>query len=145
MYATGFLPWWKAALKTILALDPKDITPDLLKRKIVLPQANQPITLNELFTRLLNYIVFNQADVNCSSLPWLVSEQVNFLSPDNIFFEILQNNEISRLKHREVLAGHFSKEFFRIILDNSKGLSDNIGLIHSFDHTIQFGLKKDGK
>lgn len=142
MLLIGKLNWWEAALIQIANWDG---TLKSLNKKAYLPDAENPDeTLSFIFERILNYIVYNHANVNSTWEHIKIgnSQQATFLLPDNNYFEVIfPDKKIKHIHDRKCAAGFFSTEQIGALLDKQM-LSHSICLIHNTYHTISIGYRE---
>lgn len=72
MKKTGKQAWWQAALHAVVSWD---LTKSSLDEEISLPQQEQLHTLREIFTRVLNYVVFHQSSSSILEKNFLITDQ----------------------------------------------------------------------
>jgi hypothetical protein len=140
--------WWIEALSAV-ANWKGDVAS--LSKPIMLADSDSkdPVTLESIFKRVLNYIITNQGTPKRSTNEFFIQgvNQSKMLSPDPIeektsyrYFEILSGNEILRVQHRKKIAGNFTFDQLKSIFSKSN-LEKNMCLIHSGDHTLEIGFE----
>ena len=140
MRVIGKLLWWEDALDMILAWDGRA---DSLKQSYILKDADEGrlITLETIFDRAINYIVFNQASQ--AKYPYVKYSQYSFLRPDG-FFLLQKKDEVLRIKQHYSIAGYLTQnQLVKILNDSStrQAINTNICLICSFDHVCELGYQ----
>lgn len=135
MSAVGKLEWWEGALIEIMDWDGKLSS---LDKKLNLPNADGPTTLEEVFERALNYILDYQESL--SYLKGLSSVVSRNLSAK---FEILDGKVIKKVQHISAAAGDFSKEKLALLL-NGQEIQGSICLISNHNHSISINYDYKG-
>ena len=135
--------WGDAAMEQILAWDGQ---PSSLMTKIYLPDAadNASITLQEIFERIIHYLVFNQG--SRKTYPHANLLQFHFLLPGSQFLLINGRGEKSRIKVNYQMAGHLSVTNIIKSLedeDTIDTIKNNICLVHSPIHTCELGYQQE--
>jgi hypothetical protein len=109
MHTIGKLHWWEAALVELANWDGNSVT---LDRKVILPDADdsEPVSLQKIFERMLNYVVQNHVtSATASRIENL--QQCNLLDSNNKFFELCDSlGKIKKIQAREIAAGNFTEE-----------------------------------
>ncbi len=140
--------WWENVLVT---LDNWDGTEEALKKDVILPgsiSTDNYKSLDYLFNRALNYIMYHQVDVDFieeSGFGLKGLEQVNLLKPvrnnnDHNYFEIVaaDNQSVAVIKNAIVAAGHFTSEDLLALLEGDQ-IQGNICKMATYDHTVRIG------
>jgi hypothetical protein len=144
--ATGYGEWWREGLT--LVNNWKGDEADFQKTislESFLPKTHKPLkkslapTLESVFERVLNTASIEHAFQTKSVHDFLPEglTQLNLLSPDTKFFEIVINNKIHNIQSRDVVGGYFPTQTLAAILEAHKELIEgNICVVHSGDHAI---------
>ncbi|MBA3661859.1 MAG: hypothetical protein H0W64_09035 [Gammaproteobacteria bacterium] len=130
--------WWEAALIAIAVCPYKA---SALEEWITLPGAdhNNAVQLKDIFTRVLNYIVYHQASDHPSVTPFQPKhlDQLNILTK---FFEFLHEGKIYKIEQLKSIAGYFSIDSLEQSL-NANTIAGNICLLQAPQHTICLAYK----
>lgn len=113
MNATGKLAWWKSALEKLAAWDG---TVASLQQAANLPDADNPNeTLNSIFKRMTNYVLYNFAHPVVSDIKE-IGKQTDFLMPslgkDALHFDSMKG----AIKKSVAIAGYLSDDILRDML-----------------------------
>lgn len=145
MTAEGKKEWWRAALSAIMAWDGSAKN---LEEKIKLPQSdpNKRIRIHEIFERVLNYVVYHQADTDNEYEKLFRTE---YMTQDSIFsakekhFKILSRGQTRCIEDYANAAGHFTHKDLAHTLEHAP-ITNNICLIKSLTHAISIGRDENG-
>ena len=138
MHLLDKLGWWQAALKTITNWDESMET---LCQPIRLPgtQNNQTMSRENIFERVLNYIIFTQATHLSSLLGQKKINQGNVLNE----LEILdRNGKIKKLILQENMSGYFTKQDLSVLLDVND-IEDSFCILSQGKHSVAILYKNN--
>ena len=147
MRSIGKLEWWENVL---VELANWDGTEQALQQRLNLPDATKMETLDSLFNRALNYIVYHQVSSTAPENDFELddAEQTNILeradknNEKKRFLLINGNQPALFIKNSITAAGYFTINDFMVLLDENLVMG-NMCLISSGIHTIRFGY--DGR
>lgn len=126
MALTGKLAWWVDAINKAGAWN-GDVRS--LKSPTYLNQAINPHeTLDFLFQRLINYVVFHQGEASAREI-FKGINQKDMLKPEKPYFE----NQGNKTRYCKNMMGYFTEEDLDLIITSSS-LENKIVLIGSLDH-----------
>lgn len=123
------LGWWESAITKIGAWDGEELS---LNKSTYLKQALNPYeTLDFLFQRIIDYVIFHQP-MDAAKLIFKGMNQINFLQPGTQYFEL--NETGNTIKQCQNMIGYFTQEDLDLLLTPSL-LQYDIALIGSRDHS----------
>lgn len=134
MDSIGKLPWWKAALHAVATWD---LNPESLEKEVDLPQQDGRQTLRDVFTKVLDFIVFQQSLRNKQTNNFLLADQTQ----ETIFKEkgeleiVGSDKKIKKIADKKSVEGTFTKEQISRLLDE-KMMSGKMTNISSNNHVV---------
>lgn len=130
MALSNKLGWWKSAIAKIAAWDGNECA---LYKPTYLNQAQNPYeTLDFLFQRIINYVVFHQPMEEVYRVVFKGMEQEELLQPKKAYFEL--NKAGNTIKQSKNMIGYFTQDSLDLLLTPSL-LQHDIVLIGSKDHS----------
>lgn len=136
------LEWWEGALKAIASWDEN---PETLQKKISLPKGDSNTTYAKIFARVLNYVVFNQADAESKGYKNIKLQNMGWdrmLKKKNPYFEILcPDKKIRHISNSKSAAGYFTVDQVNYLL-NERLLSETMCFIYNSTHVITVFYKR---
>ena len=129
MAISNKLGWWESAISKVATWNGDPLA---LNQATHLKQASNPHeTLDFLFQRIINYILFHQATDEVTEI-FKDIEQKSLLQPGKPYFEL--DNKNNKIKHCKNMMGYFTEEDLNFIITSSL-LQNNIALIGSLNHS----------
>ncbi|GEM_PF-4858388 len=102
---------------------------------ILHPPQGSPIKLREVFEKIVKDVITNQLLETDNNLT-----QENLLDPNGNFTIIDRNNQVRKIQHQSFYPGNFTAEQLNHLLQ-PEDFTNNIGLLHSVNHTLRIGYK----
>lgn len=118
---------WEKMLSVIIEWNNK---PEFLECELMLPNGIKKV--KAIFENVLNLVLFYQGSLADSNFSPKKLNQNNIMQ----YVQILKEEKILSAKHHHKIAGHFTKEQLKVLLDEKK-MHKTICLAHSSDHTIR--------
>lgn len=149
MISIGFGDWWDEVMHRI---ETTDVAKADFNKKITLKHSSKETTLEELFNRVLNYIVASQVSKDESETDFLEEDvsQLQYIEPNPNRFQILGQlpelkstsggkDNLQTIKERKIVGGNFSIDDATKLfnLTNTEGL---ICLIWDKNHALEFDI-----
>lgn len=149
MALLGKQDWWEDALLHIYKWNGH---PEKLDEEINLKNGREPTTLRKLFELAISYVVHSHSAVYDEITGFFPGDvtQLNALKkavsvPTLAHVQILKDDgTLLTVQKNETVAGHFSKEQMRLLLDEET-FAGNICLVHTMGHTARISYVGNDK